>query len=291
MPPRSTRLTRPLPSPAQVLYGVADDGAAVELRCADHHLVEHLEPVWPPIGLRRHARHLDVPAATVVELSGSVSAPEVSIDGTPSRHGWDGVESALGLFAAERLAGLVAVHAAVLVWDGAAVIVPGPSYAGKSTLTVAAAAAGATVASDEFALVDPQTGLVRGWNRRVRVRTRSGIERAELAVDIEPTRVGVVAAVAYGEGEQMLRELSPAETALAILANTVCAQSRPLEAIAAATTLARTACGVGGTRGEATEAAEVLRDMCRSGSFDRVTRLATTEEYIAPSSTGVLQVE
>jgi hypothetical protein len=130
-------------------------------------------------------------------------------------------------------------------------------------LTVAAAAAGATIASDEYALVNPDTGLIQGWNRRVRLRTPTGIERVDLAVDIEPTPVAVIAAVTYLPGDLLLQKLSPAETAFELLANTVCAQSRPVESLAAAVLLSRSADGFKGTRGEAREAVNEIHDLCR----------------------------
>lgn len=86
--------------------------------------------------------------------------PTVTVDNAQSPGGWDRVESELALFAAERLENLVAVHAALILRQGRALLVPGPSYSGKSTLAVAAAAAGAAVLSDEYALVDPASGLV-----------------------------------------------------------------------------------------------------------------------------------
>lgn len=71
--------------------------------------------------------------------------------------GGDRVESELALFAAERLAGQVAVHSAAIAMRGRVLLVPGPTGVGKSSLCAAAAAeAGATVLSDEYALVDPK---------------------------------------------------------------------------------------------------------------------------------------
>ena len=244
-------------------FGVADDGAIIEVRSTHPDIDTRLRDLWPPIGLRLTTEPPSETSLSVVEIIGPLSTPEVRVDGSMLPGGWDAVESALGLFAAERLADLIAVHAAVLVWDGKAVLVPGVSYAGKSTLAVACHAAGAIVASDEFALVDPSTGTVRGWKRRVRVRTPSGLTRADIAVEIEPTPVAVVAAIAFTEGQPELRELSNAETVMELLANTVCARSRPREAMAAASAVARSARGIGGRRGEANETVHTLRALCQ----------------------------
>jgi hypothetical protein len=243
-------------------FGTADDGTVIEIESFDPIPGDHLASIWPPRGLLRTAIRPMTGPDVVVHVNGDLTNPTITLDGTAIPHGWDALESALGLFAVERLTGLVAIHAAVWVWDGAAVMIPGPSHAGKSTLAVAAARDGATIASDEFALVDPVTGLIQGWNRRVRIRTPTGAERVDLAVDIQPTTVAVVATVVYGDGATSLRKLSPAETVFALLANTVCAQSRPVESLAAATYLARSVNGYQGTRGEAVEAVTVLHDLC-----------------------------
>ena len=47
------------------------------------------------------------------------------------------------------------MHAGVAVWNGAAILIPGRSHAGKSTLTKSLIDAGAVYYSDEFAPVLP----------------------------------------------------------------------------------------------------------------------------------------
>ncbi|MBS2035686.1 hypothetical protein JST97_11915 [bacterium] len=56
------------------------------------------------------------------------------------------------------------VHAGVVVWKGAAVVFPGPSRAGKSSLVLELVRAGAQFWSDEFAVLDRQ-GLVHAYPR------------------------------------------------------------------------------------------------------------------------------
>ena len=86
---------------------------------------------------------------------------------------WDLLERSLAVFAAHRLSRLVAVHAAVIGWHGRALVVPAVSGGGKSTLSLAAHQVGASVMSDEYALIDPETGFVTGWHRPVRILTRA----------------------------------------------------------------------------------------------------------------------
>ncbi len=174
----------------------------------------------------------------------------------PSWGGWDRVESELSLFAAERLTDRVATHAAVVARGPSAILVPGPSGVGKSSLCVAAAKAGAKVLTDEYTLVDPSTGLVTGWRRPVRVkRPGGGVDRLDLVVDSDPIAVGLVALVRYDASvSASWGPISGAEAVVGLLANTVCARSRPDEALDAALAIVRRAPSVAGPRGDATEA-------------------------------------
>lgn len=56
------------------------------------------------------------------------------------------------------------VHAGVVGWQGQALVFPGPSRAGKSTLILELVRAGAQFYSDEFAVLDRQ-GLVHAYPR------------------------------------------------------------------------------------------------------------------------------
>ncbi len=238
-------------------WGTADDGAVVEI-AVHRTIADALVERWPPLGLAWSARP-NGPIAHRVTV-GRVDRGDR--DGGPGR-GWDRVESELALFAAERLAGLVAVHAAVIVRGSRALIVPGTSGAGKSTLCVAAADAGADVLSDEYGLVDPTSGLVTGWRRAVRVRRPGGgVDRLDLATESGPVPVGLIALVAHaGDSAQSWLPISGAGAVLGLLANTVCARSRPDEALDAALAIARSAPAVAGPRGEAGDAIVELLDL------------------------------
>lgn len=246
-------------------WGVADDGAIVEV--AVHHTITNaLLDRWPPIGLARSDQPIG-PVAHRITVGRSVD------DGQPWV-GSDRVESELALFTSERLAGLVAVHAAVIVRGSRAMVVPGTSGAGKSTLCVAAAAAGADVLSDEYALIDPTTGVVTGWRRPVRVRRPDGrVDRLDIATESGPVPVGLVALVNHTvDNADSWAPISRADAVLGLLANTVCARSRPDEALDAALAIARSASSVAGPRGEAAQAiVELLALLDASGPVDGYT--------------------
>jgi HprK-related kinase A len=67
----------------------------------------------------------------------------------------------------------VAVHAAVVERDGQAIVLSGISGAGKSTLCAALVVAGWRLLSDEFALIDPETGLLWPLPRPVSLKNAS----------------------------------------------------------------------------------------------------------------------
>lgn len=241
------------------LWGEADDGAMVEVSVPSG-TESLLDERWPPLGLARHDK-FELPVERAVALRpGAAGTLLVEVDDEPSFGGWDRVESELALFAAERLAGQVAVHAAAIAMHGRVLLVPGPTGVGKSQLCAAAAEAGATILSDEYALVDAATGSVAGWQRAVRLRRPDGgVDRLDIARPASPMPVGLVALVKYQPGEVLtIGELVPGKATLGLLANTLCARSRPQESLDAALRITRTCRSVAGTRGEAAEAVRVL---------------------------------
>jgi hypothetical protein len=66
--------------------------------------------------------------------------------------------------------GVYAIHAASVAHRGRALVLAGPSGAGKTTLALALAALGLELLSDELAVLDPASGLVHPYRRRLHVR-------------------------------------------------------------------------------------------------------------------------
>jgi hypothetical protein len=238
----------------EVVTGVAEDGSCIAVTLGRPALAE-LRRRWPPLGLRRVDGQTLGPVERSVLIGAGPDGPEVLVDGRPSTGGWDRVESELGLFAAERLAESVAVHAAVIEVEQGVIVVPGRSGVGKTTLCMAARAAGLRVWSDEYALVDVASGAVGGWPRSMRVRTAGGPVR--VALDEQTELIGqlaapvLVAVVEHDPGGPGLRSLTSGEVVMGLLANTVCAERAPDRSLTAALAVAAVARGVGGTRGEA----------------------------------------
>ncbi|TXI47705.1 MAG: hypothetical protein E6Q57_08940 [Mycobacterium sp.] len=253
------RLLRILPYDAAVelkrVWGVAEDGGVVEVALAPA-LIPELERRWPLLGLERREKAVE-PVEARFGLSDSwMIVPDREPSGThPSSEAWDHLETELTLFAVSRLTRLVAVHSAAIAWKGKVLVVPGRPEAGKSTLALAAHEAGAAVLSDEYTLIDPDTGLVTGWGRSVRRRRLNGpAELIDIAVPSEPLPVGSIAIVHHDPGGDGWHPISHAQATIEVLSHTICSRSRPGDALDAVLKIASGAESVLGSRGEASEA-------------------------------------
>jgi len=177
------------------------------------------------------------------------------------------LETDLQLHVAEFAPRRVFVHAGVVGWRGRAILLPGPSHAGKTTLVAALVRAGATYYSDEYAVLD-DSGRVHPYPRDPRVRGEDDRTRPVALATLgavpagrAPLAVGLVALARYRAGASWRpRPLSPGQGALGLLAHTVPARLRPERAMAALRGVAAQAPAWKGTRGEADETAAWLLD-------------------------------
>ncbi|MFC4455997.1 hypothetical protein [Deinococcus sonorensis] len=77
---------------------------------------------------------------------------------------------------AQRAAGLLPLHAAVLTRDGRTLAITGPSGAGKSTAALRLLGRGWALVAEDHAWYHPERGEVVGWDRGLRLR-RESLER------------------------------------------------------------------------------------------------------------------
>ena len=174
-------------------------------------------------------------------------------------------ESAVQLFVAETARRRVFVHAGVVGWRGRAIIVPGESRSGKTTLVAELVRAGADYYSDEYAVLDAK-GLVHPYARPLAVREDGGAGRTRYAAEAlggragaRPLAAGLVVLSRYEEGARWRpRRLTGGQGALALLGNTVSARRGPERALAAIERAVSGALILKGKRGEAREVAASL---------------------------------
>ena len=173
--------------------------------------------------------------------------------------------SDLELWIAEHATRRVFVHAGCVVIDGRAIVLPGPSTSGKTSLTAAFVRRGAVYYSDEFAVVDGR-GLVHPYARALAIRSSDGgpsrrVAVAELggAAGRGPAPVGLIASVRFNEEQGWrIAPMSPAQSVLRLIENTVPAQTRPRAVLTALGHLSANAMGIYGTRDEAEVAVDRL---------------------------------
>ncbi len=176
----------------------------------------------------------------------------------------EALERDLQLYVAEQARRRVFVHAGVVGWRGRAIVIPGRTMSGKSTLIKALVEAGATYYSDEYAVID-ERGRVHPYLKPLSMRGNGGgrprkiLPEALGATSVKPLPVGLVVATSYREGARWRpRQLLPGRAVMALLAHTVSARINPERALTTLRQVVGDALVLKGVRGEASEVAEAL---------------------------------
>jgi serine kinase of HPr protein (carbohydrate metabolism regulator) len=159
----------------------------------------------------------------------------------------------------------VFVHAGVVGWGSRALVLPGASFAGKTTLVAALVRAGASYYSDEYAAVD-EGGRVHPYARALRIRREGEIAQRAVTVEeldgsagSEPLAVSLVAFTEYAEGGAWSAEpVSAGMAVLEMLRHAIPVQRTPARVMATLAKMMETAVAVRSVRGEASEAAAAL---------------------------------
>jgi hypothetical protein len=159
----------------------------------------------------------------------------------------------------------VFVHAGVVGVGGRAIVLPGRSFAGKTTLVAALVKAGTEYWSDEYAVLDAD-GLVHPYPKPLSVRINDTRQTDEQPVESlggragdRPLPVGVIAFTSYRPGATWApRARTAGEGAIKLLEHSITARSRPEQVLAAVRRAATDAVVLEGDRGDAEEAASML---------------------------------
>jgi hypothetical protein len=233
-------------------------------------LRSHLPPGWKPatspvvqhiyslfVGRRsgRNIRGYNLAYRNTVRLARSLDLDQI----------FDAFESDLHLNVAEMAQRRVFIHAGVVGWKGKAILMPGRSLSGKTTLVTELLKAGAAFYSDEYAVLDLQ-GRVHPYPRPLSIResgsvrqTRRTPEALGAVVGARPLPVGLVVVSNYKNGARWRpRSLSPGLGALALLDNTVSIRREPGKALPALTRAISGAPILTGVRGEAKETVDLI---------------------------------
>ncbi len=177
------------------------------------------------------------------------------------------LESWLRLTVAAKARRRVFVHAGVVGWRGRALVLPGRSCSGKTTLVAALVRAGATYFSDEYAVLDAN-GRVHAFPKPLSIRQYDGRGMQKCSAQSlggkTATRslpVGLVVVTRYRQGAHWRpRKISPAEGLLALLANAPTALTRSEDAMSTLKQVVTNAATLRGNRPDADKVAPALLD-------------------------------
>lgn len=179
------------------------------------------------------------------------------------------LESQIRLLVAEHATGHVFVHAGVVGWGDVAIVIPGRTYAGKTTLVTELIGRGATYYSDEYAVFDEQ-GRVHPFAKPLSIRDEGKWQQREWPVEelggqvgTKPLTVGLVVAARFEAGASWRpKQLSAGEGVLALLNQTVSARRQPKRALDVLGRVVARATVFEGVRGEARELIdEIVRNV------------------------------
>jgi hypothetical protein len=227
-------------------------------------LTERLPPGWRPAdsaivnrlysvkaggaGSGRGVRHFNLLYGDAARLARTADFDELL----------DSFESEVQLYVAESARRRIFVHAGVVGWNGGAIVIPGPSFSGKTTLVAELIRAGATYYSDEYAVLDAQ-GRVHPYAKPLSIRDAGTHKPRKYTIDALGGRPGsrplpvilVVVSEYKPEANWRPRRLSVGRGLLSLLANTVSARRRPDSALATLQQVVLRAPVFKGARGEA----------------------------------------
>jgi hypothetical protein len=179
------------------------------------------------------------------------------------------LESHLQFYVAETARRRLFVHAGVVGWRGQAIVIPGRSFSGKTTLVEKLVQAGATYYSDEYAVFDAR-GRVYPFPRPLSIRDETSRLMKKCSahalggtIGVKPLPVGLLIVSEYRRGSRWRPQiLSPGQATLALLAHTVAARRQPQFALVTLPRVVFPALTLKGVRGEAQELVDTLLNDC-----------------------------
>jgi hypothetical protein len=181
---------------------------------------------------------------------------------------FDVFESRVRLTVAEYTKQRVFVHAGVVSWNNKAIVIPGSTHSGKTTLVTELVKRGAKYYSDEYAVLDKK-GILHPYAKPLSVRENGSVKQKEYAVEKfggitgkKPLPIAMVVVTDYKEGARWRPSvLSPGKGALELLLHTVSARRQPEFALSTLNQVTSGALVLKSKRGEAKYTAEAILGM------------------------------
>jgi hypothetical protein len=166
---------------------------------------------------------------------------------------------------AEKARRRVFIHAGVVELGGRAILLPGVTMSGKSTLVAELVKRGATYYSDEYAVLD-ERGFVHPFAKPLSLRIPGTVEAFDHSVQefggragVKRVPVGLVAVSHFDVAARWRpRTLTPGQGVLALLSHAIAARTKPRTVMGTLRRAVAHATVLKGVRGEAAEVAQWL---------------------------------
>ncbi len=215
---------------------VALFGVRVGIRTNKAELLERLSEYFPPLWKPVFAASVDcIFSLWIGKTSHTLfEGGELVLKSRSKKQMYESFERRLKMYVAEMARRRVFVHAGAVGWNGKAIIIPGRSYSGKTTLVRELVRAGATYYSDEYAVLDMQ-GRLHPYPQPLAIRQNGSytqkkhpVETLGGVVGSKPLSVGLVIVSKYRENARWRpAKLTAGQGVLALLNNTVPARRKP----------------------------------------------------------------
>lgn len=184
-------------------------------------------------------------------------------------------ESNIRLSVAEAARRRLFIHAGAVGWKGQAIIIPGYSFSGKTTLVAELVRAGASYYSDEYAVLDAR-GRVHPFPKALSIRDKATQGQTDYSVEElggkagkKPLPVGVVVLSNYKEGARWRpQELSTGRGVLEMMAHSISARQQPGVAFSTLHKVASRASVLKSKRGEAGQVVDSILRRLEEGGQD-----------------------
>lgn len=240
-------------------------------------LANHLPPIWKPSSVSHVDRMFSIRL-----ISGGARRPRYGFrqDREPEVT-LTTVEDALYVFenhmkwSVARLARRrVFVHAGVVGWRGRAILLPGYSMSGKTSLVAALVRAGARYYSDEYAVLD-MSGRVHPYPQPLEIRHEGESKQEKHPVEEiggtpgrKPIQVGLVVFSEFRAGARWhSSNLTRGQAVLELLAQTMPARRKPEVVIPTLSRAVSGAARIRAVRGEAGPTARIILDAFESNEM------------------------
>ncbi|MBX3298551.1 MAG: hypothetical protein KF736_03685 [Acidobacteria bacterium] len=173
------------------------------------------------------------------------------------------LKTSIRLSVAENAPDHVFIHAGVVAIEGSAILLPGESFAGKSTLVKTLVSLGAEYYSDEFAVIDSD-GMVHPFAKQLSIRSHGSPNQIDIPVEDLggiagniPLEIGLVVFTEYSYGSRWEpRILTAAQGVHRLIASAVGVRRDPEKYVAVLSRAIRNSTIIETKRNEAAEAAD-----------------------------------